>query len=152
MRKTTETTIGDHKYTIGHWPVDKQVKMLTKLTKILGEPLFKMLVMGNPANAAKEDAGFMDNPRVMEAMAASFSGLVARLDEEEVKQLMRDVVTDQVLCDGKPFDYNTHFMGRIGHLFKVAVAVVRHQYADFLDVIPGLSGAAGMGHNSSLNV
>lgn len=148
MRTATVTVIGEHKYTIGHWTVDKQVEILTKLTKLMGETLLRMFILGG--DQKKESTGVMDNPAVMEAVAASFGGLVTRLNEQEVKQLLRDIVTDQVMCDGKQFDYNTHFMGRIGHLFKVSLAVVRHQYSDFLDVIPGLTGAGQT--NSSLNV
>jgi hypothetical protein len=151
VRKTTETSIADHKYTIGHWPVDKQVEILTKLTKLLGEPIVRILILGGKKEVEGETAGFMDNPQIMDAVASSFSSLVLRLNEGEVKQLLRDIVTDQVLCDGKPFEYNTHFMGRIGHLFKVALAVVRHQYADFLDVLPVLKGA-GVSQTSSLSV
>lgn len=141
MRKNTETQIDDHKYTIGHWNVDKQLEILKQLIGLIGESAVRMLLAGEDDEQSRKEKieSFMDKPMDSEVAGAAFRSLIMRLDQTDVKKLFRDIVTDQVHCDGKPFDYNTHFSGRVGHLMKVSVAVLRHQYADFLDVLPGLS-------------
>lgn len=148
MRKTTEVTIDNAKYTIGHWHIDKQTDTLVKLIKLLGEPLVYMMVGAKKPQDAVQS--FIDREIDVDGIGKAVAALTLRLGEADVKALLRDMVTDQVLCDGKQFDYNTHFMGRLGHLMKVAVAVVRHQYADFLDVLPVLS-SDGAGRNSHPN-
>ena len=146
MRKTTETQIDNHKYSIGHWHVDKQVEMMAKLFKLLGEPLAMFLMGGVEPKAGV--ASILDKQIDPSIIGKAVAGLASRINEEEVKVLFRQIVTDQVLCDGKQFDYNTHFMGRIGHLMRVTMAVLKHQYSDFLGESPDHS-VGGLGNQSS---
>ena len=77
------------------------------------------------------DAEMGDENMNFESIAQAFRGLSSRLDEDEVKDLLRQCTTG-VLCGGKPLDRNQHFLGKIGLMFKVSVANLRHQYSDFL--------------------
>lgn len=149
MRKTSTKSIDGHKYEVGHWDIDKQLGVMTRLIKLLGEPLARTLMGAvSEANKSEKNAGKKVGMKDLLDMDLSkhlneaVSALIMRLNEDEVKQLLRDVTTD-LLCDNKPVVYDTHFMGRIGHLLKVAVFCIRHQYSDFLDVLPGLGGVLG---------
>ena len=137
--KMGEFTIDGHKYQCGTWDVDTATNTLTKLVKLLGEPLV-MVLMG-AVDSVKEKGGGGGLQSLMntelediktEAIGKAFQGLALRLNEQEVKDLFRLCCGQQLLCDGKQIDYNAHFMGRIGHLLKVTMQVLRHQYRDFL--------------------
>lgn len=139
--KMGEFTIDNHKYQCGTWDVDTATDTLTTLTKLLGESLV-MVLMGAVETAKEnrkegEPGGLqglmnMDVEKIKtDVIAKAFQGLSTRLNHAEVKQILH-LCSDQLLCDGKRVDYNTHFMGRIGHLLKVTVQVLRHQYRDFL--------------------
>lgn len=141
MRKTSTSTIDGQKYEVGHWTVDKQIGIMTRLIKLLGEPL-AMTFMGAMSGGKKDVKSILETD-MTKGIGEAVRSLVLRLNEEEVKSLLREIATDSIICDNKPFDYNTHFMGRIGHLLKVVMFSVRHQYADFLDVLPGLGGVLG---------
>jgi hypothetical protein len=132
-RELGESTIDGKKYQASHWPVDKATKMLAKLIKILGEPL-AMVIMGASENKP-EGGSVLDvsmNDVNMDAIGTAIKGLASRLDEDEVVKIFRDCLESGVLCEGKKFDYNTHFMGRIGHMMRVMIFVLKHQYQDFL--------------------
>jgi len=141
MRNTSTETIDGQKYLVGHWHVDKQLEVMTRLIKILGEPL-AMLIMGSESSKGQSLKDKLDGEMNMDAIAQAFKGLALRLNEEEVKTLFKDV-THGVKCDGKDIDFNTQFMGRIGHLFKVSLFCIKHQYQDFLGDVPALGGISG---------
>lgn len=128
-----EKLIDGKKYQVGYWDVDTSTATLTKLFKILGEPLAKILL--GALEEKKEGQSLMDvklDGAQAKFVAEAFSGLSSRLDEGEVQKLLRQCCGQGLLCDGKQVEYNSHFMGKIGHLFKVAFFVLRHQYSDFL--------------------
>ena len=140
MREMGQSEIDGKKYQVGHWPVDKATGMLTRLVKLLGEPL-AMVLLG-AINEKKDGSSVLDvdvKNLKGDAIAAAFKGLATRLDETEVKKMFREFTVD-ILCDGKKVDYDAHFMGQIGHLFRVSVFVLRHQYQDFLAASPALDG------------
>lgn len=136
-----EATIKGQKYQFGYWDVDTSTSYLTKLLKLLGEPL-AMALLG--AIEAKEDGqSLMDvdmDQLKGEAIAKAFQGLAARLNENEVKEILRQCQKG-VMCDGKQIDYNTHYMGKIGLLFQVSLANLKHQYSDFLGDGLGLANS-----------
>lgn len=132
MRKISEKVIDGKKYMIGHWPVDTQLTMMTRLIKLLGEPL-AMIIMGGEGSKKS----ILDVKLDGSVIGPAISALSLRLHEDEVKQMFRDAVSG-VKCDGKDIEFNTHFMGRIMHLMKVATFCLRHQYQDFLEELPAL--------------
>lgn len=141
--KMGEFTIGDEKYQCGTWDVDTATDTLTKLVKLLGEPLV-MVLMGAVESTKDKEGGLkalmntdIDDLKT-ESIAKAFNGLAMRLNEKEVKDVLR-LCTSQMLCNGKQIEYNTHFMGRIGLLMRVAMQVLRHQYRDFLGGNLGLA-------------
>lgn len=132
-REVVKKELDGHQYTIGQWPVQKSLRMFTRLTKLLGEPI-AAFVMGAQASPG-ETKSFMDKDLSSDTIAKAVHTLAERLDEELVVRTFEEI-TSEILCDGKPVVFNVHFMGRIGHLFKVSIAVLRVQYSDFLDELP----------------
>ena len=136
--KMKEVTIDGKKYSFGYWDVDTSTEYLTKLIKLLGEPLAMILLGAVDKKEEGQSLMDIDTSQIKgDAIAAAFKGLASRLSEDEVKQIMRQCANG-VLCDGKKIDYNSHFMGKIGHLFRVALANLKHQYSDFLGAGLGL--------------
>lgn len=139
MREMGKSEIDGEKYQVGDWPVDKATGMLTKLVKLLGEPIAMVLLGAIKDQKEGESLMDMDVEKLKgDVIASAFKGLASRLDEREVQQMFREFTTD-ILHSGKKVDYDAHFMGRIGHLFRVSVFVLRHQYSDFLGGNPALA-------------
>jgi len=126
-RKLEEVRIDGELYQIGQWPVDKSLEVLTWLTKTLGETVTSLI----GAHASIDD--FMDKD-LGESIGPAIRSLIPRLQEKEIRDKARQI-TDGILCNGKLVVYDVHFMGQIGHLFKVMVEVLKVQYADFFGAL-----------------
>ena len=127
-----EATIKGAKYQFGYWDVDTSTEYLTKLIKLLGEPIAMTLLGVVDAKEPGKSLMDVDMDSVKaEAIAKAFQGLATRLNENEVKEILHQCQKG-VLCNGKAIDYNAHYMGKIGLLLQVSLANLKHQYADFL--------------------
>lgn len=125
--------------------VDKQVyefqqfgtvhslRILTRLTKMIGEPLtiaFSAMGIGNKENQGK---GLLDRDMNGKLLGEAVKALMNRLDEDEVLDLIQELsAKDNVLCDGAKIIFNSHYEGKLKHLFKVVAAGLEVQYGDFL--------------------
>ena len=144
--KMGEFTIDGVKYQCGTWDIDTATDTLTRLVKLLGEPLVMVLMGAVDSQKSKGGSGSISgllNTDIedikTEAIASAFKGLSMRLNEDEVKQLLRQCCGQQLLANGKQVVYDEHFMGRIGLLLKCTMQVLRHQYRDFLGGNLGLA-------------
>jgi len=147
MKKLSSKLIDNQKYEVGHWSLDKQLDIMVKLIKLLGEPV-AMLLMGalQQKGSLKE---VLNSQMSSQINSEAIKAFTSRLNEAEIKTLLKEC-TEGLLCDGKQISYDVHFMGRIFHLLKVALFCIRHQYQDFLDVLPDQQGS-GLGAQVSLN-
>lgn len=113
-------------YVITMFPADQGLKVLTKLVKLIGEPMMELAKMNN------------DKQAMFDHLGSAIRSLALRLDDENVvaicKQLSGCVIHGggSMTLDKK---FNTHFSGKLGHMFKLMVEVVNFNYADFLDVL-----------------
>lgn len=135
--KMGSAVIEGRKYEFGFWDVDTSTEYLTKLAKLLAEP-FGAMVGGTKAGGVSSLMDADVSSLNMEALTKAFQGLATRLNEEEVKDILRQC-TKSVLCDGKPIEYDSHFLGKVGLLFRVAIANLKHQYSDFLPASLGVA-------------
>lgn len=131
MRSVGNYQIDNHEYSIGHWPVDKANENLAFLVKTFGHGFVAAL---------ESDQNVLDVDLGSAIIKDIVGSLFDKLTPKQYADKMKDW-TLGILCDGKPIEYNTHFTGRIMHLHKVIFFVLRHQYADFLDAIPGNLGS-----------
>lgn len=139
-RETKKITIGEENYEFGHWTPDFALSMLTRLIKMVGEPVARMIV--GAGEVAKEKGSMdaeMNEGDTAKIVGEMIGSLGMRLTEDEVRKFFRDA-QEQMLVKGQPTKpiYDAHYAGRIGHLMKVTKAQLEHQFSDFLEFLPAL--------------
>lgn len=134
-RETIIKTIDEHKYEFYQFGAIQAVKVLTRLLKIIGEPI-GMAITG----VGKKSKSILDQEIDKDALGKAIRALTERLDDNEVLSLI-NALMEQVLCDGKRIIFDTHFKGRIGHMFKVVKEAIEAQYSDFFEGGLGLLGS-----------
>jgi hypothetical protein len=145
-------TIDDRVYDFYQVSPKIALKVLTRVTKLLGEPLG---VLGGQLAGSKKDgiAALLDQD-TSELLPKAMNMFIARLDENEVQQMIDWLL--QPVHVQTPDDKGTRqimferdFQGKIGHLMKVVLAALEVNFADFFSENTGLGAifrkqAAGM--------
>jgi hypothetical protein len=132
MRQATTVQIDDRTYTIGHWAPDHATEVLAWLTATFA-PIMSQLF--SEATADVED----DKQLIARVLEKGAPQLPKLLEPRKYSEMVRSMTKD-LLVDGAPCNYNFHFQGRIFHLHKVIIAILKHQYSDFFDGAQGLLG------------
>jgi hypothetical protein len=122
---TKSVTVDSETYEVTQFGASKGMKMLTRLTKILGEPMGMLFAE--------------DNAEVDKALPLALKALSDRLDEEMVLDTVKQLLTGIRNHDGE-IQFETHFAGRLGHMFKLLSKVLEVQFGDFLGVL-GVKGS-----------
>lgn len=139
MAKSAEKIIIDNEaYVVGIMPPTQALRILTRLTKLCGESLVQFIATIDTKDPKKSLLDANISPQVL---SDALRGLIGRLDEELVVSLFQELC-DVVLYKGQKVNFETHFMGRLGHMFKVSFKVLRVQFADFFGALPGLGAYA----------
>lgn len=120
-----EKELDSEKYVITMLAPTSALKMLTRLIKLIGEPL--SLLYGD------------SEQEVAKVLPKAVSALVSRLDENQVEGLVKDLLKC-VVYHNQPLNFELHFQGRLGHLFKLLAAVLEVQYGDFLGAMLAVGG------------
>ena len=128
MRQPVEKEIDGHSITITMLQPDKALKILTRLVKVVGEPL-----------AVFAEAGGLEAAVTGDLIKKAVQSLGEKLDEDDVVKTVMELM-DCVIIGGKQGKavFNVHFAGNLGHLFKVLAAVLEVQFGDFLGEIVAL--------------
>lgn len=114
--------IDEEAYVIEQFLGKKSLKVFSRLLKFMGVPMSKAL------NGMDKDFELV----VPEMMAA----LVERLDEDEVEGIVGDLLSCVTQRNVQVWsDFDMRFQGRLGHVFKLLVEVVKYQYSDFFAVL-----------------
>ena len=110
--------IGDRTYCITLFAPTRALKLLARLTRLLGEPMAVM---------AAADQG----TKALELLPKATRALMERLgDEDEVVGLVKDLL-NCVSRDRKPITFDLEFQGRLGDMMKLLSKVVEVQFQDF---------------------
>lgn len=118
-------------YQIEQFGPTKAIKVLTKLVKIVGEPL--ALAIGG-AGLSKEAQA--------EIFGKAIGAISTRINEEEVVGMLKTLAESCLKGDqGAKINFELDFAGKLGHLFKLCKAVLEVQYGDFLGELVDLSGS-----------
>lgn len=120
MIETRDVTVDDKRYSVTQFSATKGTKILTRLTMLLGEPL-SVFMADQEADAQK-------------VLPVAISALCARLDEDVVVNTLKELM-DGVRDENGPIQFDTHFAGRFGHMFKLLPKILEVQYGDFLGVL-----------------
>lgn len=127
-------------YEFAQFPAQQSLKNLTRLSKLIGEPLSLLIALGSKQEEGEQAVS--DGEILGKAAKALFD----KMDSNEVISLIMEFTSGTAcLCDGKKVNFDLHYQGKIGHLFKVFVASLEVQYKDFLQEILSLKTSLGSG-------
>jgi len=116
-------------YEIWHLPTEQAIKMLTKLTKIVGEPV------GKAVSGLKSSSGsILDADVDYDFIGAAIGILTNKLDEDEVLGIVKTILkyVNKKTEKGGFIEANLDdFQGRIMHLLNVVRASLEHNFSDF---------------------
>jgi NAD/NADP transhydrogenase beta subunit len=140
MKELKSRTIDGHEYQFSQFGAKQSLKLLVRLSKILGEPLSKGLAALKPE--AKLSLGTVLDSKVSgDAIGGMVAALTNNLDADEVLEIVETLVGEAAcLCDEKKVVFNTHFAGRLGHLMKVLYAALEVQYGNFFEELTASVG------------
>ena len=127
-RELIEKTIDGKFYEFSQFNTTVALKVMARLTKILGEPL--AIALGGATKDGKK-ALSLESDLSAELMGKAVRALIDRLDETEVVSLVKLLASEGVLCDHARIIFDDHFCGDIGHLFRVLVAAIEVQFGNF---------------------
>lgn len=128
VEKDIETPNGTVTYQFEQFNTTLALKTLTRLTKIIGEPL--AIALGG-AEAPAPGAGLLNANLSGDTLGAAMRALVDRLDEKEVIDLLRLLAAEKALCNGGKIIFDDHYRGDFGLLLKVFRAALEVQYGNF---------------------
>jgi hypothetical protein len=126
MRYQAEKEIEGVRYTISQFPARKAAKILTRLLKLVGEPL------------ANFGGGLSTS--IDKVLPLAVRALTEKLDEAEIDQLLTDLLSCVQIDEGNGFRsliIDTDFQGKLGAMFKVVAASIEVNYSDFFGAIVG---------------
>jgi hypothetical protein len=129
MLKPATVKVDGEEYTLGHWSPDKALEVWAWLLANIGDgakELFSLWLQGEAtqeANAAELG---------LKALGIIIDTLKRNVPPQVYADRMMSFCSDIVGPKGR-VDPRTYFMGRMLHMHKLVVEVLRFQYADFLD-------------------
>lgn len=119
-------------YEFSQFGAKKSLKVLMRLTKIVGKPL-SLLVGSVEGDKSKS---LLDRDMKMDAIALAIEALTNSMDSDEVISLIQELTGHEAcMCDGKKINFDMHYEGRLPHLFKVLWAALEVQYGNFFDAL-----------------
>ncbi len=119
MRLTQEKEVDGIVYEITQFSATKSLRLLTRLASYFSEPIGVIV-----------DKGGLDANLSSDLVSKMAKSLFEKLDESQVEKTVKELL-EGVRCEGKQILFDTHFQGRLLHLFKVLKAVLEVQYNDF---------------------
>ena len=129
-------------YEISQFGSSQSLKILIRIAKTIGEPLGKLF-----ANVDPDGGSVMDQKVSDKIIGQVIGGLTEKLDEDQTVDTIKELCSC-VLVNGQKLGpmFETHFRGKIGHLFKLLKKVLEVQYDDFLGELLGIvaQSRAGM--------
>jgi len=124
-RDLVKKVIDGETYGFQQFGAKQALKVLTRLTKIVGEP------MALAFTAAKGEGKLSTRDIDPDILASAVRALMERLDEDNVVDLVETLTASHLLCNGKQIVFDVHYEGKLGHLFKVLMAALEVQYGNF---------------------
>jgi hypothetical protein len=139
MKEFIPFEIDGTQYQMLYLPVSKSIKVLTRLTKIVSDP------MGKAVSAVKMDSGdgltLLEREIDMALIGQAITALGDRLDESVVwntiLELLSTVEKSNESGGFSKINPELDFQGKPGHLMKVVTKSIHINYSDFLDQVLG---------------
>jgi hypothetical protein len=134
-KELAEKLIDGEKYEFMQFGAKKSIKLLTRLLKVVGEPL--SLAVG----AANGGGSLFEKQLNPDMLGKAVACLVEHLEEDEVLDLIEEFTgKDNVLYKGMKINFDSHYEGKLPHLFKVLTAALEVQYGNFFGEFIGAKG------------
>lgn len=119
--------VDGQKYEFEQLGAKDSLKTLMKLSKIVGRPF----IMSIGASQGK------GKPLNTELLAQAAGILFQSLEETETLNIIESLTAKKALCDGKMINFDSHYSGKIDHLFRVLNAALEVQYGNFFAAVTG---------------
>ena len=130
MRGNVVKEIDGSTYEIWHLPTEPAIKMLTKLTKIIGAPVGKAV-----SGLTSSSGSILDANVGFDFIGAAIGMLTNKLDEDEVLGIIKTMLAYVNKKNEKGgfvgVSLDVDFQGRIMHLLNVVRAALEHNFSDF---------------------
>ena len=123
MRKDKDFYLDDVHYLATQYDATKALKLLIRLSKIIGKPL-GILTSQTDNEALKQGL-----------IGDAIDALTQRIDADETLNLIDQILKCVTIFDGdtnRQIIFDIDFQGKLGHLFKLLKEVLTFQYSDFL--------------------
>ncbi len=135
-REALEKSIDGRKYQFTQYGAKEALKMLVRLSKIIGKPMAL-------SYAALGEKGADGSPQIKgDILAQAIDALMQNAHEDEVLDLCMKLASKDCLCEGRQIDFNMHYEGQLPHMFKVIKAALEVQYGNFFGALNDLPGMA----------
>ena len=135
MIQTEKRTINGAEWEVTQWPGRHALRMQTRLAKLLGPALARAADGLGDAQAEVLDANV--------DIAAAVDALVARLDENQVSQLVEDML-NSTQVNGKPASrpevFDLHFAGNLGELYAGLAFVLEVNFGSLFTAARAIIG------------
>jgi len=135
MRQQVTREIEGHTYEFSQFGARESLKVLGKLTKIIGEPLTLGL------SGVKGGGNFLGREIDLTILGRAVGILGQHFDDEAISLIESLTSGDRVLCDGKKVDFLSHYEGKLDLMFKVLYAALEVQYGNFFKGLTALAPA-----------
>ena len=126
MKEVVTRQVGEHEYIFSQFGAKKSTKTLIRIAKMVGKPI--TLAM----SSAVGSGSILERKIDLSLLSQAVEALTQNLDEDASLKLIEELIGgDAVLCDGKKIDFDTHYQGRLEHMFAVLNAALEVQYGNF---------------------
>lgn len=124
MTNSKTVVVGDVEYKINLLPPTRSIKLLTKISKVIGEPMATM-------------SGAGDEKKVEDLMPKAVQLLMANMDEDSVIIIIKEMMSC-VFKENKSINFEIEFLGRLDVMFDLCKEVLEVNYKEFLGKIMAL--------------
>jgi hypothetical protein len=138
MKEPTRIEVDGETYTIAPYVTSTGIKLLTDISLLLGAPLLKLLKGSGDAKS------LLDSEVDLDAMGSVVMDLQERVGGDAVDAMLKRILSGTLIgttSQSVVQDYDSRFMGRYKHLFKLVAASLKAQYGDFLGDAVVLAGS-----------
>jgi hypothetical protein len=145
-------TVDGKLYSFEIFSAEDSLRVLTRLTKIVGEPLtqavtsiikgakekksFTQLSSDEPSDEPSDvkKRSLLDADVDFDGLGKAVGLLLSKMDEDDVLDLVKKLTSGpKVICDNNPVNFGLQYRNNLSHLFKVVAVALEVQYGNFID-------------------
>ena len=129
--------VDNETYEFAKWNTEESLEVLLDLMAIAGQS-----AGGIASQVARNGTLDADIP---ESTVDAFMGRIAGqliTNRPMVLRVLKKLATHKLLCNGKIVVFDTHYVDRLPHMFKVARYAAEVQYGNFFEEFKGTAGGS----------